>query len=140
MLRTITLFLLVICIALYFYADKQQEVYNTQARPVAEQLLFEISNWQQDRLLQHLSPQAKETLTEEQLDKLLAHYRQFGALKSIDELEFSKLASVFSLFGDTRINYRSDASFSEGRAHINLTLVPAGDSYKIYNFSIHRLE
>ncbi len=140
MLRTITLFLLVICIALYFYADNQQDAYDAQVRPVAEQLLFDISDWQQEHLLNHLSPQAKETLTDEQLNKLLAHYRQFGTLESIDDLEFSKLASVLSLLGDTRINYRSDASFSEGRAHINLTLVPAGNSFQIYNFSIHPLE
>lgn len=136
-LRVICLFLLCTFVGLYFYADRQQDYYDSRAKPVAEQLLQEISNWEQATLLKHLSNEAQSTLDQQQLNKLLAHYRQFGQLQSLDNLEFSKMASALSLFGKKHINYQSDASFTGGRVHINLTLIPYGDGYKIYNFTIN---
>ncbi|WP_145999170.1 hypothetical protein [Oceanicoccus sp. KOV_DT_Chl] len=138
-LRMATLVLLILCVGLYFYTGEQQDFYDRHAKPVAENMLQELSQWRREALLKYLSDEARQTLTESQINKLLDHYRQFGQLKSIDDLEFSRLASALSLFGRAHINYRSDASFSGGRAHINITLTPAPSGYKIYNFSINKI-
>ena len=135
-LRIITLFLLILCIGMYFYTDEQKSYYDRVAIPAATAMLQDISDWQEQTLLKHLSDQAKQTLSEQQLRQLLNQYRQFGQLQHIDGLQFSRLASALAVFGERRINYATDASFSNGRAHINITLIPADSGYKIYNFTI----
>ncbi len=137
-LRVVTLFFLIICVGLYFYTDEQKKYYDATAIPVATLMLKEISNWEKKTLLKHLSPAAKATLNDQQIETLLNHYRQFGQLQTIDELAFSRLASALSLFGEPRINYTTGATYSKTRAHINITLSQQDNSYKIYNFTINK--
>ena len=137
-LRIVSLFLLAMFFALYFYTDNQQDYFDQNARPQAERMVQIISRWNKADLLSQLSDDARQTLSNEQLDKLLEHYRQFGELKSVGELQFSKLVSALSLFGSQRINYKGTATYSSGPANINMTLVPDGGGYKIYNFTISR--
>ncbi len=133
-----TLFFLASCVGLYFYTNNQKDYYDAQAKPAAQQMIIAISGWQKSALTNHLSEQALQTLNDQQLDKLLTHYRQFGQLQSLQELQFSRLASALSLFGQRHINYQADAVFSSGSAHINLTLIPHDSGYKIYNFTISK--
>ncbi len=137
-LRIVILFFLMLCIALFIYTDRQQDFYSEQAEPAAEAMIRALSDWEKTTLLQHLSLEAKQTLSDEQLDKLLQHYRQFGQLQSLQPLQFSRMASALSLFGSQRIHYEADAIYSNGAAHINLTIIPYGTAYKIYNFSISK--
>lgn len=135
-LRTVSLVLLVIFAGLYFYTYRQQTFYDQSALPAVERIVREISQWQKQPLIDNLSDEARQTLTDEQLDQLLNHYRKFGELKSIGELQFSKLASALSLFGARRINYQGTAIYSGGPADINITVVPYGNDYRIYNFAL----
>lgn len=137
-LRITSLFLLAMFFALYFYTDSQQDFYDQQAKPQIADMLQTISRWDKTRLLTLLTTEARQTLSDEQLDHLLAHYREFGTLESVGDMQFSKLVSALSLFGSTRINYKGTATYSSGTANINITLVPNGDHYKIYNFTISR--
>jgi hypothetical protein len=139
-LRITTLLLLTVCIGLYFYTSSQQDYYDQYAKPVAATILNDISSWQQSALENHLSAEARQTLNDQQLGQLVDHYRQFGELQSLQELQFSRLASALSLFGKPRINYQTNARFSSGEAHINLTLIPAANSYKIYNLTINKIK
>jgi hypothetical protein len=139
-LRTATLLLLTLSIGLYFYTDSQQDYYDQHAKPVAATILNDISSWQQSALENHLSNDARQTLNDQQLVQLLNHYRQFGELQSLQELQFSRLASALSLFGKPRINYQANARFSSGEAHINLTMIATADSYKIYNLTINKIK
>ena len=50
---------------------------------------------------------------------------------------FSRLASVFSLVGEKKVNYQTSATFSQQQGYINITLVPEAGTYKIYNLSIN---
>lgn len=139
-LRLISLFLLISCTGLYFYTDSQKKYYDNSAKLITADMLMEISSWQPEPLLKHLSGEAKKTLNEEQLAKLLRHYQQtFGQLKTVDELQFSRMASALSLVGSKRINYQTTATFNKGRAQINITLIPVNDGFKIYNFTISPL-
>ncbi len=137
-LRIVTLFLLAACVSLYIYTNRQQDFYDQHSKPAIFEILKEVSTWKTEALQKHLSSEAQKTLTEQQLEQLLEHYRQFGQLVSIDELTFSRLASALSLIGQNRINYQGEATFSQTKAHINITLTANDDGYKIYNLTITR--
>lgn len=136
-LRIITLFFLILCIALYFYTAKQQAYYDQQARPAVNDILMDIGQWQKPALLEHLSSAARKTTPDQKIEQLLIRYQQFGALQSFEPLQFSRLASVFSLLGDSKINYQTNAKFELTEGHINITLVNENGHYKIYNLSIN---
>lgn len=135
-LRLITLFLFISCIGLYFYTDSQQEYYDRTTKPLVADILVTISDWQQETLVNHLSIEARQVIDDAQMDRMMRHYQQFGPLQMIDDLQFSRIASVLSLIGPNRINYQTDASYQSGRAHINITMTYNGDQLKIYNLSI----
>lgn len=137
-LRTISLVLLFLIGSLYFYTYRQEKAHDQIARPAAEQLLKQISQWDKQTIFELLSEEARQTLNDEQLSRLVEHYRQFGKLQSIQELKFSKLASALSLLGSYRISYQGSAIYSTGPANITMTLVPAEGGYRIYNFALSR--
>ena len=139
-LQLVILVLLGIFFGLYLYTGEQRDFYNADARPAAERMIKDISQWQIDTLTQHLSTQARATLDDQQLQKLLAHYRQFGDLIEIQVLEFSRLASALSLLGKPRISYQGEARYSQTNTRITITLIVENGHYRIYNFSIHALD
>ena len=136
-LRFVCLVLLAICIGLYFYTDDQKRYYDKVAIPVVKNILVDVSSWQSEPLLKHLSELAKNTINSNQLNAQLQHYQQFGSLVSIGELEFSRAASALSLFGQRKINYEPSATFSTGLTKISITLVHEDNSFKIYNLNIN---
>ncbi len=138
-LKILIAVLLTAVIMLYFYTDREQRYYRDSAEPAVAQILAEISTWEKEPLLRHLTPEAKETITDAQLEKLLDHYRSFGSFYSIDELDFSRTASAFSLFGEKRINYSGIADYSTGQINVNMTLVERGGYFLIYNFALSRV-
>ncbi len=137
-LRLITAVLVIIVFMLYMHTNSEQRFYSKTAEPAVAQILAEISTWQEEPLLRHLAPEAKETITDEQLKQLLDRYREFGWFYSINELHFSRTASVFSLFGDKHINYSGIADYSTGPVSLNITLVERGGYFLVYNFSLAR--
>lgn len=137
-LRLITAVLVIIVFMLYMHTNSEQRFYSKTAEPAVAQILTEISTWQEEPLLRHLAPEARETTTDEQLKQLLDRYREFGRFYSINELNFSRTASVFSLFGDKRINYSGIADYSTGPVSFNITLVERGGYFLVYNFSLAR--
>ncbi|GJL76444.1 MAG TPA: hypothetical protein PKM20_01490 [Nitrosomonas sp.] len=137
-LRFIIAILMTVVIMLYFHTNREEKFYSETAEPAVAQILAEISTWQKEPLLRHLAPEAKETITDEQLNQLLDHYRSFGRFYSIDELDFSRTASAFSLFGEKRINYSGVADYSTGPVNVNITLVERGGYFLVYNFTLTR--
>ncbi len=137
-LRIMTLLLLAMCVGMYLYTEEQKDYYDRVAIPIATNILTEISRWEKSVLLDHLSLDAQKTLDDSQLETLLLHYQKFGQLKTVDNFQFSRVASALSLFGDRKINYSADATFSSGTAAINITLIAEGNSFKIYNFTVTR--
>lgn len=137
-LRIMTLLMLAMCVGLYFYTDEQKSYYDRVAIPIATNMLMEISSWEKTILLKHLSKDAQETLDDSQLETLLLHYRKFGRLKTVGNFQFSRVASALSIFGDNKVNYSADATFSSGTAAINITLINDGHRFKIYNFTVTR--
>ena len=139
-LRIITAALVIVFSMLYMHTYSEQRFYSKTAEPAVAQILAEISTWQEEPLIRHLAPEARETITDEQLKQLLDRYREFGWFYSINELNFSRTASVFSLFGDKRINYSGVADYSTGPVSLNITLIERGGYFLVYNFSLARSE
>ena len=139
-LRFIIAVLLTIVIMLYFHTNSERKFYSKTAEPAVAQILAEISTWQEEPLLRHLAPEARETINDEQIKQLLNHYREFGQLYSVNELNFSRTASAFSLFGEKRINYSGLADYTSGPVSLNITLVERGGYFMVYNFTLGRAE
>jgi hypothetical protein len=135
-LRIVVFLLLTAVVMLYFYTSQQKTLYQRTAITAINQILTEISSWEKQALLRNLSPETQKTVNEAQLEELLELYRHFGRYRSINELEFSKTASAFSLIGEKRINYSGTVNFDAGLVNLNITLVERGGSYLIYNFTL----
>ena len=135
-LRIIVAILLTLVAMLYFYTNREKDYYSKSAEPAVAQILTEISSWKKQALLIHLAPEAKQTVNDEQLEKLMNLYRSFGRFQSIQELDFSRTASAFSLVGEKRINYSGIANFDTGPVRLNVTLVERGGFFLVYNFTL----
>lgn len=135
-LRIAVLIMLALFAGLYFYTNNQQQYYQATAEPAVKKILLDISSWQAADMRRHLSPQANQTLSQEQLATLLLQYRPLGKLQSVNELFFSRLMSIFSLLGETRISYTGTATFENGPASLTLTLVEQRDHFLIYNLNL----
>ena len=135
-LRIIMAILLTLAIMLYFYTNREKDYYSKSAEPAVAQILAEISSWEKQALMIHLAPEAKQAVNDEQLDKLMNFYRGFGRFRSIQELNFSRTVSAFSLVGEKRINYSGTANFDTGLVNLNITLVERGGFFLVYNFTL----
>lgn len=135
-LRIIIAILLTLVIMLYFYTNREKDYYSKSAEPAVAQILTEISGWEKQALLIHLAPETKQTVSEEKLDKLMNLYRSYGRFRSIQELNFSRTVSAFSLLGDKHINYSGTANFDAGLVNLNITLIERGGFFLIYNFTL----
>jgi hypothetical protein len=130
--------LLTLAVMLYFYTNRERDYYSKSAEPAVTQILTEVSSWEKQVFLVHLTPEAKQAVTDEQLDKLINFYRSFGRFKSIQELNFSRAVSTFSLVGEKRINYSGTANFDAGLVNLNITLVERGGFFLVYNLTLAR--
>jgi hypothetical protein len=135
-LRIIVAILLTLVIMLYFYTNREKDYYSKSAEPAVARILTEISGWEKQVLLTHLAPEAKQAVSDEQLDKLMNLYRGFGRFRSIKELNFSRTASAFSIVGEKRINYSGIANFDAGPVNMNITLLERGGFLLVYNFTL----
>ena len=138
-LRIIIAILVTAMAMLYFHTGREKDFYDKSAQPAITQILSEISNWQKDTLLIHLAPEAKQNILDEQLDKLMEQYKKLGRFRSIQEINFSRTASAFSLIGEKRINYSGIANFDNAAANLNMTLVERGGFFLVYNFTLTQI-
>lgn len=135
-LRIIVAILMTSVVMLYVYTDREKDFYKKSAEPAVIQILGEISTWQKQALLKHLAPEAKQSISDDQLDQLLQQYQKLGRFRSIREINFSRTASAFSLIGEKRINYSGIVNFDNAAANLNITLVERGGFFLVYNFTL----
>lgn len=135
-LHGITLALLALFAAAYGYSEQQREHYQQTLQPHIEPILAEISDWRAESLSRRLSPEARAATSEAQLSQLLNQYRPLGRLQTIEQLEFSRLSSLMSLIGPTRISYQGVVNYQAGAADITLTVLERDGKFSIYNLNL----
>lgn len=138
-LRFVVAVLLTLVVMLFFYTSREKDYYEKSAEPAIKRILTEISSWEKQVFLYHLAPETKQTLVDDELDKLLDYYRSFGRFHSIEELNFSRTMSAFSLIGEKRINYFGEATFDSGLASLNITLIERDGYFLVYNFTLAKV-
>jgi len=94
-LRIIVAMLLTLVAMLYFYTNREKDYYSKSAEPAVAQILTEISSWEKQTLLTHLAPETKQTINDEQLEKLLNLYRTFVDSDQSGSLIFHALSVHF---------------------------------------------
>lgn len=138
------IFLLLAMGGLWWYTDQQEEHYQDRIEPWVRTTLSDISRWEPDTLLRHLSPAARMTLENpQQLDTVLARYRPLGELRGIEDIQLARVPTAMALLsGDRkRLSYQIRARFAAGVAPITCTILVAKDgSFSLYNFSIGKVD
>lgn len=138
-LRIVVALMVTVVIMLFFYTNREKDMYSKSAEPAVAQIMAEISGWEKNVLLLHLAPEAKQSFTDEQLGDWLNLYREFGRFRSIKEINFSRVASAFGLFGEKKINYFGVAHFSTGEINFNITLIERGGYFLVYNLALTKV-
>lgn len=138
-LRIIVFILMTGFVAIYFHTGRQEDHYSNTGPQAVAQILSEISSWEKAVLHRHLAAETKETVTDEQLSELFKLYQTFGKFRSLNELNFSRSVSAFSLLGEKRINYSGTANFDAGLINVSMTLVERGGYFKVYNFALTKV-
>lgn len=138
-LRVISIGLLIAVAGLYLYTDKQAEHYQKTLTPTLLLMLEDISQWHPQTLRKHLSVEASNAITDQQLDTLTAQYYPLGKVRSADQLVFSKLMSALSLTGPERANYSGEVIFNNGKADLNITLTKQNNQWLIYNLNLNNI-
>lgn len=138
-LRIVVALLLTVVVMLYFYTNREKDLYRKSAEPAVAQILTEVSGWEKPVFLLHLAPEAKQTLSDEQFENLLKLYRSFGRYRSMKEINFSRVISAFSLIGEKRINYSGIAHFATGEVNFNITLIERGGYFFVYNLALTKV-
>ena len=134
--RITAIALLIAMALLYMYTDQQQAYYEATAPAQINQMLEDISSWQEQDLSRHLSQEAKDITSPSQLSNVLALYRPLGDFQKIEQLHFSKLASALSFFGKKIVSYTGEVLFSSGQAKLTITLIHEHQRLKISNINI----
>lgn len=121
---------------LYWYSGQQQGHYDVAAQRYLQQSLSDISSWQRDKIKQHLTPAALANIDDKQIDALVERYRELGAFKRIDDLQFARLTAALSFFSSNiLLSYHGTARFEHGNASLAITLIASEGRFQIYNFS-----
>ena len=121
---------------LYWYSKQQEAHYDATAQRYLQQALTDISAWQRDQIKQHLTPAALANIDDKQIDALIERYRELGAFKRLDDMQFGRLTAALSFFNrNILLSYHGTARFERGNASLAITLVASEGRFQIYNFS-----
>jgi hypothetical protein len=111
--------------------DKESKAYAESAIPAI------VTRWSEKALLDRASPEFKQVVTIDQLDRL---FRWFSSLGQLQKGEPSQGHAVISATTQTgkmiSAQYRAKATFQKEEAMIKLGLIKHGDHWQILNFHV----
>ncbi|MDX9873947.1 MAG: hypothetical protein RBS88_03480 [Spongiibacteraceae bacterium] len=134
----ITVIIMLGLVATFFLASERRETaYQEASSRYLAAALQDISRWETSALLRYLAPEARRTVTGQQLETLIARYRVLGEFERLSELELQRLSILSGWFGGPRLlGYRGEARFANGTAHLTATLKVDDDAgLSIYNLN-----
>lgn len=97
-----------------------------------------VSQWNQQELLNRVSPEFMEATKDGDLDKLFTMFSKLGAFQKYNGAEGQANISVTSKNGKvTTAAYVAKADFEKGPAEIQVTLIKHADKWQILGFRIN---
>jgi uncharacterized RDD family membrane protein YckC len=111
--------------------DKESKAYADSAIPAI------VSTWSEKELLDRASPEYKQSVTTDQLDRL---FRRFGGLGPLQKCKSAQGQATMSATAQTGNvisgQYAAKATFEKGEASIKLGLIKHGDQWQILSFDV----
>jgi hypothetical protein len=112
--------------------DKESQAYADAAIPPI------VGNWSEKALLDRASPEFKQVVTIDQLDRLFRWLSQLGRLQNCGPAKGQSLMSSTTQTGNRiSADYDAEATFDKGKANIHLTLIKHGDAWQIAGFKVN---
>lgn len=135
-LHVVTVIILVVVGALYWYARNQQERYDVAASAYLRSAMADIGSWESSALQRQLAPEALAAIDGAHMEALVTRYRSLGAYAELRDLQFGRLAAALSLLsGNTLLSYSGQARFQNGSAHFTATLIHRDNQFRLYNIN-----
>jgi hypothetical protein len=111
--------------------DKESQAYADAAIPPI------VGNWSEKALLDRASPEFKQVVTIDQLDRLFRWLSQLGRLQNCPAKGQSLMSSTTQTGNRISADYDAEATFDKGKANIHLTLIKHGDAWQIAGFKVN---
>ena len=111
--------------------DKESKAYADSAIPAI------VTTWSEKELLDRASPEFKQAVTTDQLDRLFRWVSGLGQLQKCEPTQGQALMSATTQTGKMiSAQYTAKATFQKGEAMIKLRLIKHGDQWQILNFHV----
>lgn len=111
--------------------DKESKVYADSAIPAI------VTTWSEKELLDRASPEFKQAVTIDQLDRLFRWVSGLGQLQMCEPAQGHAVMSATTQTGKMiSAHYSAKAAFQKGEAMIKLGLIKHGDRWQILNFHV----
>ena len=111
--------------------DKESKAYADSAIPAI------VTGWSQKELLARASPEFKQAVTIDKLDRLFRWVSGLGQLQKCEPAQGQALMSATTQAGKrTSAQYTAKATFQKGEATIKLGLIKHGDQWQILSFYV----
>jgi hypothetical protein len=111
--------------------DKESKAYAESAIPPI------VTTWSEKELLDRASPEFKNAVTVDQLDRLFRWVSSLGRLQKCQPAEGHSLMSATTQSGKMiSAQYTIKATFEKGDATITLGLIKHGDQWQILRFDV----
>jgi hypothetical protein len=112
--------------------DKESRAYADKAIPAI------VSNWSERELLDRASPEFKQAVTIDQLDRMFRWFSRLGQLESCEPSTGQAGVSVTPKEGKIIIGqYTAKAKFQNGEAAVSLRSIKHGGQWQILRFDVN---
>ena len=131
--------LIVLFVLLAAYTGYKQSEYSETAVPYIKKVIPIISEWSPENSKPLFVPSTFDDVSDEDFSKLLKWFSKLGALKSIDEPQFSQVTSSTTVRegANTIVTYGVLAHYENGDAQISIRLLDLEVSFEIYQFHLN---
>ena len=111
--------------------DKESKAYADAAIPAI------VTTWSEKELLDRASPEFKQAVTTDQVDRLFRWVSGLGQLQKCEPAQGQALMSATTQTGKMiSAQYTAKATFQKGEGAIKLGLIKHGDQWQILNFHV----
>ena len=111
--------------------DKESKAYAETAIPAI------VTTWDEKELMNRASPEFKQAVTANQVDRLVRWMGSLGRLQKCESAQGQSFQSVSHSGKQITAKYTAKAQFQKGEAIINLLLIKHGDQWQIGGFDVN---